>query len=71
MPTTAGGLARRVRGAQMPTSRTPVNISRAADTPPVPPPTARDVYGFLTSFSEGVQRGLDDVNAEGEQPPPA
>jgi hypothetical protein len=54
----------------MPTSRTPVNISRAADTPPVPPPTARDVYGFLTSFSEGVQRGLDDVNAEGEQPPP-
>jgi anti-sigma regulatory factor (Ser/Thr protein kinase) len=68
--TTAGGLARRVRGAQMPTSRTPVNISRAAeDIPSTPPPTARDVYGFLTSFSEGVQRGLDDVRGDEGRPP--
>jgi signal transduction histidine kinase len=65
--TTAGGLARRVRGAQMPTSRTQVNLSRnTGDAPAAPAPSAGDVYGFLTNFTEGVQRGLDD--ARGDEP---
>jgi signal transduction histidine kinase len=75
--TTASGLSRRVRGAQMPTT-SPLTVRRAepangagaphavASPPPVQPPTpagsrdANDVYSFLTSFTAGVQRGLDD-----------
>ncbi len=76
---TAGGLTRRVRGAQMPTTE-PLRMRRPADddapsAAPAPPTAARrvppertpeqrraadDVYNFLTSFSAGVQRGLDE-----------
>jgi hypothetical protein len=68
---TSGGLTRRVRGAQMPTTN-PVAVRRpssgpdpAAPPPPgrTPPPTrsADAVYSFLTNFSAGVQRGLDET----------
>ena len=75
--TTAGGLTRRVRGAQMPTTE-PLLMRRPAaeDAPAAAPPPATgrvapkrtpeqrraadDVYSFLTSFSAGVQRGLDE-----------
>ncbi|MGH9231214.1 MAG: hypothetical protein ACRD07_21225, partial [Acidimicrobiales bacterium] len=70
-------LARRVRGAQMPTAD-PLSLRRATGEHTVPPgaPAARsgeaaepprqtrsadDVYSFLTSFTAGVQRGLDDA----------
>jgi hypothetical protein len=106
---TAGGLTRRVRGAQLPTTQ-PLNLRRREDRreelPPRPPrdyrqgaqhdayghglgngntnghisglasghqgdttpagagaPTssaADNVYGFLTSFTQGVRRGLDE-----------
>ena len=51
----------------MPTSRTPVNLSRnTGDTHAPPAPSPGDVYGFLTNFTAGVQRGLDD--ARGDEP---
>jgi Histidine kinase-, DNA gyrase B-, and HSP90-like ATPase len=70
-------LARRVRGAQMPTTN-PMSVRRttgehaaapggpaaAPRDPTQPPPqnrSADDVYSFLTSFTAGVQRGLDDT----------
>jgi signal transduction histidine kinase len=69
-------LTRRVRGAQMPTSdprlvrraRVGPDGPRAAGPAPPPPfPAAADgrrspddVYSFLTSFTAGVQRGLDE-----------
>jgi signal transduction histidine kinase len=70
-------LTRRVRGAQMPaTDPRLVRRARLADDgrqparsappPQSPPPTdgrrsPDDVYGFLTSFTAGVQRGLDET----------
>jgi hypothetical protein len=46
-----------------------VNLSRTpGDVPPAEQPSAGDVYGFLTSFTEGVQRGLDDARGEPEPP---
>jgi signal transduction histidine kinase len=67
-----GGLARRVRGAQLPTSE-PVRMRRAPEqgaprrAAPTPPPrspeqrrNADEVYNFLNSFTAGVQRGLDE-----------
>jgi hypothetical protein len=107
--TTQGGLTRRVRGAQMPSTQ-PLSLRRSGAAagpqpgraagqpqpgavgqpgsggPPghgVPPPAAgpapgaalgrrrssgergeapaSDVYGFLSSFTSGVQRGLDEA----------
>jgi hypothetical protein len=109
---TASGLARRVRGAQMPQT-SPVGLRRAAPaTAPAPTPaptqgvgapassvrplaerpdnrlhagtrddgaaahgvsssdanaqtrSAKDVYSFLSSFSAGVQRGLDEARGD-------
>jgi signal transduction histidine kinase len=95
--TTTSGLARRVRGAQLPTTQplslrragaqaaeparpAPANgpaaapLARAPAQPPAhapaPPPPARktgpegaakDVYSFLSNFTAGVQRGLDEA----------
>jgi signal transduction histidine kinase len=69
-------LTRRVRGAQMPTTspmslrRTTGEHPVAPGSPAAQPPdraqpprqtrSADDVYSFLTSFTAGVQRGLDD-----------
>jgi len=66
-------LARRTRGAQMPSTE-PLAVRRtgreAASTPGSavqPPPevrrTANDVYSLLTSFTAGVRRGLDEAKA--------
>ena len=78
--TTSGGLARRVRGAQMP-STNPLSLRRTDGPPsgapaaggpagpgPAAPPartpqqkqSADAVYSFLTNFTAGVQRGLDE-----------
>ncbi|HEX6419878.1 MAG TPA: hypothetical protein VFZ77_15360, partial [Acidimicrobiales bacterium] len=85
---TAGGLARRVRGAQLPTAE-PLRLHRrpapqspasgpgpraAAPAPPrgthhgggpapagEPSRSADDVYSFLSSFSAGVRRGLEET----------
>jgi signal transduction histidine kinase len=70
-------LTRRVRGAQMPTTDPTMVRRAAAgvDSPQAPgsvtrrPPPAEpdgrrspdDVYSFLTSFTAGVQRGLDET----------
>ncbi|HET6949181.1 MAG TPA: nitrate- and nitrite sensing domain-containing protein [Acidimicrobiales bacterium] len=74
---TSGGLARRVRGAQMPaTSPLAVRRAQAASAPPQgqapaparppqAPPSADAVYSFLTSFSAGIQRGLDETRRSG------
>jgi signal transduction histidine kinase len=74
--TTAGGLTRRVRGAQMPSTE-PLRMRRSPDDDALAPApgagrvapertpeqrrAADDVYNFLTSFSAGVQRGLDEA----------
>jgi hypothetical protein len=76
-PTTSSGLARRVRGANLPAAGLrPVRRSGESGDPgsdtarpwgsagPGPTGSAgtpEDVYGFLASFTSGVQRGLDDV----------
>ena len=98
---TASGLARRVRGAQMPSTQ-PLSVPRAQDHPSGPPAgyrredhgtagrnyklgngngngsthgqgvhrdhdestTAGSVYSFLTSFTQGVQRGLDETGRD-------
>jgi hypothetical protein len=67
--TTPSGLVRRVKGAQMPAAQ-PLSLRRSDQAASAPPPAAaaqggddgaaRDVYGFLSSFSSGVQRGLDE-----------
>jgi hypothetical protein len=50
----------------MPTNK-PLRLKRGRDEgeprEQLPPsaPNAGDVYGFLTSFTEGVQKGLDDT----------
>ena len=83
-----GGLQKRVRGAQMPTTE-PLNLRRgggrqgppsretASSRPAARPPqgeppepngdhrAADEVYGFLSSFSAGVQRGLDEARRRG------
>jgi hypothetical protein len=63
---TTRGLARRVRGAQLPPTA-PMAVHRTGGAPPpptAPPPVpetaAEQVYSYLTSFSAGVQRGLDE-----------
>jgi signal transduction histidine kinase len=75
--TTSSGLARRVRGAQLPTTK-PRSLRRdGGEQQPQqqqgtrqPPPSrsgeaaAEDVYGFLSSFTKGVQRGLDESRQE-------
>jgi signal transduction histidine kinase len=75
---TSGGLARRVRGAQLPTTE-PVRMRRSAE-PPAPRPTAAstppartpeqrrkadDVYSFLSNFTAGVQRGIEEATPQG------
>ena len=80
---TSGGLARRVRGAQLPTTE-PVRMRRApepsAPRPAPTAPTARtpeqrrkadDVYSFLSSFTAGVQRGLREATPDdpADEPP--
>jgi hypothetical protein len=80
--TTAGGLTRRVRGAQLPSTE-PLRMHRPPvdDGPPPAPPlsppeavvrrvapqrtpeqrrAADEVYSYLSNFSAGVQRGLDE-----------
>jgi hypothetical protein len=102
---TAGGLTRRVRGAQLPTTQ-PLTVRRTQEHPSGGDggyrrrdhgaangysPTsghangqsngrdgardrddgssaARDVYGFLTSFTKGVQRGLDEARRDPDTP---
>jgi hypothetical protein len=78
---TAGGLTRRVRGAQLPQTR-PVSLHRpdhdpdrgaatatGGQRPPERAPelrrTADDVYGFLTAFTAGVKRGLHVQDDDG------
>jgi hypothetical protein len=65
-PTTLGGLARRVPGAQRPDA---AFGTRGSD--PAPQPAAEtsrtspeDVYSFLSSFQSGVARGRADANVE-------
>ncbi len=62
--TTANGLVRRVKGAQLPAAQ-PVSLRRgdgaAEAAGPPADAAARDVYGFLSSFSSGVRRGLDEA----------
>jgi signal transduction histidine kinase len=57
-------LPRRVRGAHLPTLE-PVRLHRSPDRtePPAPAPSgvADDVYSFLSGFTSGVQRGLDET----------
>ncbi len=81
-PETAGGLTRRVRGAQIPTTE-PIALRRSpgpaaaeptpwspspAAAPPVgvghagdQPRSADAVYSLLTAFTNGVQRGFQDL----------
>ena len=62
--TTAAGLARRVRGANLPTAR-PLGLRRSSGNLEQGPPTpADDVYSFLSNFQAGVQRGLDAARNE-------
>ncbi len=67
-PVPATGLARRVRGAQLP-SAGPVSVRRAPARAPYgaewQQPAADDVYRFLTDFTTGVQRGLDAARRDG------
>jgi hypothetical protein len=66
-------LARRVQGAQLPSTeplavrRTGREAASAPGSAVQPPPevrrTANDVYSLLTSFTAGVQRGLDEAKA--------
>ena len=95
---TEGGLARRVRGAQLPTTQ-PLSLRRSgAIEPNVTRPAcrapaagyghadrnaagngngdaangdggpAKDVYSFLSSFTAGVQRGLDEARRDTRTP---
>jgi signal transduction histidine kinase len=65
MPGPPPGLTRRVRGAQLPTT-SPVPLRRGPEPAPGRPlryvQPADDVYRFLTDFTAGVRRGLDDMN---------
>ena len=112
---TPGGLARRVRGAQLPTTQ-PLNVRRRQETQSAGPggyrrddqhdangqmlgnastnghangpmtgrtsaldngrhssgadesSAAQSVYGFLTSFTQGVQRGLEEARRDPNTP---
>ncbi|HEU4536976.1 MAG TPA: hypothetical protein VFS00_22800, partial [Polyangiaceae bacterium] len=62
----APGLARRVRGAQLPAT-SPVPLRRDAAPAPARSPRqqvqmADDVYRFLSDFTAGVRRGLDHMH---------
>jgi hypothetical protein len=59
---TASGLARRVRGANL-----PVTPPRRPAEPEGPRRSADEVYGLLSSFTNGVRRGLDDVHNRAER----
>jgi hypothetical protein len=74
---TSAGLTRRVRGAQLPNTQ-PVRMHRGPQDGVARPPTANapvlrtpeqrrkadDVYSFLSSFTAGVQRGLDEASGD-------
>jgi hypothetical protein len=63
---TTGGLARRIRGANLPNA-TPTALRRSQERRAAGPSRpAEDVYSFLSNFQAGVQRGLDDARAENE-----
>jgi HAMP domain-containing protein len=64
-------LARRVRGSNMPdTDPLAVRrLQRASEPAPAQNPSSPDdVYGFLTNFTSGVQRGLDDSHGRDDSP---
>jgi hypothetical protein len=65
---TDGGLIRRVRGAQLP-SANPVAARRARAAEAAPAQSADVVYSFLSDFTAGVRRGLDDSRS-GRAPQP-
>jgi hypothetical protein len=59
---TTSGLARRVRGANLPTADLPpVRRGHHHTGPGADRRSADEVYGLLTSFASGVRRGLDDA----------
>ena len=60
---TAGGLARRVPGAQRPDAGL---TSRAPEPAPAEPArtSPEDVYSFLSNFQSGVARGRADAGTE-------
>jgi hypothetical protein len=58
-PSADAALTRRVAGAQMPdTSVVPLHADGAEDASPDVRSAATDMHAMLTSFNEGVQRGL-------------
>lgn len=65
---TVGGLARRVRGANVPAA-TSVAAAFGGGEPAVPagPSTADDVASFLSAFSGGVERGLAGAGPDVEE----
>jgi hypothetical protein len=92
--TTQSGLARRVRGAQLPMTQ-PLSLRRSSehagsanrdygrddhgaasgngdalsgDSGDGDSGPAKDVYGFLSSFTAGVQRGLDEARRDATTP---
>jgi len=74
--TTPGGLARRVRGANLPTAQ-PLRMIRRGEPAPTdsgsrpgdaPSYSPDDVYGFLSSFTTGVRRGLDEAGGREHGP---
>lgn len=54
-------MARRQRGTNMP-DPDPLVVRRREPTPAPAQHSPTDVYGFLTSFTSGVQRGLDEAH---------
>jgi signal transduction histidine kinase len=63
---TTSGLARRIRGANLPTN-TPMGLRRSQERRAAGPSRpADDVYSFLSNFQAGVQRGLDDARGDHE-----
>jgi hypothetical protein len=70
MPNTSPLSLRRTTGEHpvtRPTAPTPPTPKPAGSGSGEPEPTraADDVYGFLTSFTAGVQRGLDETRRPG------
>jgi signal transduction histidine kinase len=68
-PNASGGLTPRVRGAQLPASD-PIVVTRRASGRVMAPGQgpANDVYAFLSSFTAGVQRGLDEARRAADPP---
>ena len=67
MPDTSPPSLRRTTGEHPATGPTP-NADRPGAPPadsPEPTHRADDVYGFLSSFTAGVQRGLDETRERG------